>query len=769
MNDIPREKLREILNRHGRQVCEDARLCQALLTDYCGEHRGQNYLLVSVVRERLAMELAAFPREGKELADLTALLNRLAKRLETNLMVATPAARWALESWAEALELVQPGGVVWDDSAPAVAAGLIANPANPPRPPLTGPPRPPAMMQRPPAAAPEPGFIPNVAAAAQQRLATGRIPNVAAGAGAMAPGRVAASPYRGASGPLVLPGGAIPAVVPPSPRAQQMPPSPPAGGVMGPGGTILRQTGPLPMPPAALGGVGGIGIAQGGAPQVVNMRPAGDYDLIVSKSGLGDFDTIEAAVNAALPGNIIMVQAGVYNESLLIRRNVTLLADLSSGQVILNSDGSCLDVQADVSITGFTMQAYTDAVATPASLVRVQRGRAMLLGCSMGGPCSAAVEVFGGASATLDTCTIFKSSGCGLLLRPDGAAQVEGCRIQRTSESAVMVEPRGRITINRSVLEKCGHSGIQAEADAIVVANECEITGHNRACVFLKSTGSADFDACQIGGGQAFGVHVSGAAVSLDNCIVSECKQAGISLNSGARLDATSTQVLDNKEEGIVAVGRSTIGLVKCQVQRQVLYGMYVTEASVLELVACMISHNTGAGIGVNGTSRLELQDTVVQENKGGGIVLTNESTMAMRDSAVIRNVGTGLLVSSRSKAAAERCRFTEGEGEGIFVDDEGWLTGVSCRISGHTRHGVAGRAASLTLSIVEITGNAGCGIYLAGRTTLQAERCPIRENLGIGVKADWGAGGALRQCDILNNGAGNIEKPYFSSLRIEE
>ncbi len=47
MNDVPRQKLSEILSRYGQSVCDDPKRCESLLLDLCGEHRREIFVLVS--------------------------------------------------------------------------------------------------------------------------------------------------------------------------------------------------------------------------------------------------------------------------------------------------------------------------------------------------------------------------------------------------------------------------------------------------------------------------------------------------------------------------------------------------------------------------------------------------------------------------------------------------------------------------------------------------------------------------------------------------
>ncbi|HWT00894.1 MAG TPA: hypothetical protein VN256_11665 [Pyrinomonadaceae bacterium] len=99
MNDAPRETLRELIARHGRDLCSDARRCEGLLRDLCGEHRREINLLVGALRERVPLDLMA--AQGSVPRGL--LLTRLSRRLEDQLAVTEEAARWAVDSWALAL------------------------------------------------------------------------------------------------------------------------------------------------------------------------------------------------------------------------------------------------------------------------------------------------------------------------------------------------------------------------------------------------------------------------------------------------------------------------------------------------------------------------------------------------------------------------------------------------------------------------------------------------------------------------------------------
>jgi hypothetical protein len=99
VNDLSRQKLKELIDTYGVALCDDPKRCEALLRDLCGEARREISVLVSALREGVASELLSFykstPRE--------VLLSRLTRQLHESLALTEEAARWAVEAWAEAL------------------------------------------------------------------------------------------------------------------------------------------------------------------------------------------------------------------------------------------------------------------------------------------------------------------------------------------------------------------------------------------------------------------------------------------------------------------------------------------------------------------------------------------------------------------------------------------------------------------------------------------------------------------------------------------
>lgn len=101
MNDLCRQKLHELIETYGHELCEDSRRVKGLLLDYCGDCKGEINLLVVAMQENVPTELLRSKRtNSKEL-----LLRQLTQRLQEMHFLTEHAALWAVESWAFALDV----------------------------------------------------------------------------------------------------------------------------------------------------------------------------------------------------------------------------------------------------------------------------------------------------------------------------------------------------------------------------------------------------------------------------------------------------------------------------------------------------------------------------------------------------------------------------------------------------------------------------------------------------------------------------------------
>ena len=54
---VPREKLKELMEKNGEGLLQDRDRCEGLLKDYCGGHRREISAIVGALEERVPLEL----------------------------------------------------------------------------------------------------------------------------------------------------------------------------------------------------------------------------------------------------------------------------------------------------------------------------------------------------------------------------------------------------------------------------------------------------------------------------------------------------------------------------------------------------------------------------------------------------------------------------------------------------------------------------------------------------------------------------------------
>ena len=98
--EVPREKLKELMEKNGDSLLQDRDRCEGLLKDYCGGHRREISALVGALEERVPLELRS---SWQTAMTPEAMRARLVQRLEDNRGLAPEIANYAVDTWSYAL------------------------------------------------------------------------------------------------------------------------------------------------------------------------------------------------------------------------------------------------------------------------------------------------------------------------------------------------------------------------------------------------------------------------------------------------------------------------------------------------------------------------------------------------------------------------------------------------------------------------------------------------------------------------------------------
>jgi len=99
MHSQPRRELQNLLRRYGPALASNPQRVEALLSDLCGQHQREIFVLVHAQQSGILAELSRAVGQRAE----GALRQRLAGRLQDRYAFSGEAAAWAVDAWADAL------------------------------------------------------------------------------------------------------------------------------------------------------------------------------------------------------------------------------------------------------------------------------------------------------------------------------------------------------------------------------------------------------------------------------------------------------------------------------------------------------------------------------------------------------------------------------------------------------------------------------------------------------------------------------------------
>jgi parallel beta-helix repeat protein len=299
-------------------------------------------------------------------------------------------------------------------------------------------------------------------------------------------------------------------------------------------------------------------------------------EWVVDASGGGDVATIAEALDLARPGVRILIRPGVYAESVLVDRDVALVAaDPSQPPRIVPPEGPCLVLRGSgPAVSGLHLEPpapretssaqpcldVQTGVPTLADIeVNTQVGPALRVADGAAPEITAgafhaatgpAVLFAGGAQGRLDGATLAVGNGPALTVRGGAAPDVTNTKIQ--GGTVLYAEGAGG-AFRASTITKAPGNGIEITSGArpVVTGNTIEAPGS--AGVFVYDTGGG-----QIAGNTVTGAGLSGIVVSslgrpaiLANT-VRDSGQHGILVVEGGGGRIADNQVTGSKGHGIV-------------------------------------------------------------------------------------------------------------------------------------------------------------------------------------------------------------------------
>jgi parallel beta-helix repeat protein len=457
----------------------------------------------------------------------------------------------------------------------------------------------------------------------------------------------------------------------------------------------------------------------------------GPRDLIVSQDSSGGFSSIQAAIDAARPGDAVLARPGVYREHLVFKSGIRLAGYDAASCII-------------------------EAVSSEKPLLLAQDCSEGIIEklTFEGREFSQGVFIKGASALTVADCVVQNTGSSCILVSGPGAKAVLARNVCRGSDSSGISFDRGATGLAEENLCEENSYGIQVTNDLgeegmalpktnpILRNNICR--GNPTGIQFFSNVaGIAEQNLCENNTAAGIEVMEKGAEPMLrgNQCLNN---YIGIAFSFGALGSAVENECHNNEEMGIGVHGEGT--------------------APLLERNNCQENEN---GISASSGATLKANDNACLYNKSTGIYVSDSRGQLKRNSCYYNNV-FGIMFSEGATGEALENICREKQNMGISVDGENTyvilsrnqclentLTGIAISTNAEVKADENNCSNNLMIGIAVIGPNTKADLY----------KNTVSNNNSHGINYARKASGDINNNFCLNNGKNGIYVERESSV----
>jgi len=495
--------------------------------------------------------------------------------------------------------------------------------------------------------------------------------------------------------------------------------------------------------------------------------------ISVSKLGDADVKTMSAAIEAARPGDVVEVAAGVYEEAILVDKPLTFTGLKKEARAVRLTGGIRVAADGEVLFDGLTFSGGADSDSCG---LRVETGRTELRNCLFAEiqGCALQVAATGKVSAKR---TVFRKNLEGISTA--GRVVLFDCILEETGESAQLTVRDG----GHAVLTECGVLGSQAEGIVVTggsraVLTKSSLIGSAGVQLRAEQDSMVDADSVTVWNGGGAGVSFDASKGVLKECVFKAQAGAHVEAANGSDIEVASCMFADGAAEGLAAAG-SEVSVTETEFSRQAGDQLVCAEQSTVSVRESRFLSGGASGFVCSGSSCTVLGSTFefnaeTQLSALAGSVLTvldcgiargkdrgisaSESRLRMSDTAVSHHPRTQVTGTDGSEIILSATIVKDGATTGVLMK-QSQLQAANCTVSGHKGTNILlGASVKADIEDCRISHGGKNGVLAGQSAVVSMERTVLFRHDRAQVEADGSDELSLSECEVYDGSAGGLE-----------
>jgi parallel beta-helix repeat protein len=307
---------------------------------------------------------------------------------------------------------------------------------------------------------------------------------------------------------------------------------------------------PAPVPPVRAGGRRPAG--QGQAP-TAGDRPRQDTARteppthVVDAYQRGDFGTVTEAIEAAKPGDRILVRPGLYEEPLVVNKPLEIIGDGPIEDIVIRArDADVLTFQASIGrVANLTFRV---AKGKGAHGLVIFQGRLDLEGCDISSQGGSSVYISNDADPRLRRNKIHDGRDHGVLVYDSGLGTFEDNEVIGNGAAGVAIQGGGNPVLRRNQIHEGKQgAGVLVSDGGLGTLEDNEISGNSVGGVVIRTGGNPVLRRNQIRDNNYSGVHVSNDGIgTLEDNDITGNTSVGMEVKTGGNPTVRGNRINSN-------------------------------------------------------------------------------------------------------------------------------------------------------------------------------------------------------------------------------